>query len=496
MTAEVGDRIRSSVKITLVATVLSGIIQAATMVVLARLLEPQDYGFYVVCLSINALSTAFLMSVVERAMVIEGDGFAPSGRSLPLMLGLLLISLTALAICALIKTLTGWAIDLRILAIVLAVQAISGIAIVPRARLRKQLQFGRIVTGEVIGQVLGNFLTAAVLASLGFGSFALATGFAVGFATSTLWMLAGTGIFAKFGGCRTDGFGPLARTVGGVIRPASVEALNGQISPLVVSSLLGAVSLGLFNRVYTIVTLPVQLMISSLNRVLISALVTVSDDLERRRRGAQMMLRMAAALVTPLTFGVAGSSHAFVATVLGPKWTSAAAIVPFLAIAVWGNMIGALLGQLAESVRRFNDKTRVQAIATTILVGAMIVGAHWGMIGIAAGAMVAGLALAMLYVRLAADILETPARTIIRWFVPSWIAGIAAAASATLVGYLLPGKEPPIVLAAQVAACGGAAALSYALIDRALVMEISRMLLPSRVDAIVRRLLPVTERSR
>ena len=489
MSAPGSDRIRSSVKVTLVATILSGLVQAATMVVLARLLEPQDYGFFVVCLSINALSVAFFMSVIERAMVIEGDGVSLAGRSLPLVLGLIGVGAVALAICAAIHHITGWAIDVRILAIILVAQSLSAVATIPRAAMRRQLRFGRVVGGEVAGQLLGNLLTAAFLASRGYGAFALVAGFSVGLLVSTLWVLLGS--TAGLRGFGVAGVGPLVRTAGGVAKPASVEALNGQISPLVVSSVLGVVSLGLFNRIYTIVTLPVQLMISSLNRVLISALVTVSGDLERRQRGANLMLRMAAALITPITFGVAGSGHNFVVTVLGPRWTEAAPIVPLLALAVWGNMVGALLGQLAESVRRFNDKTRVQAIATILLVVALLAGSPWGMTGVATGVMIAGLGLAGLYVRLTADILETPARTILGWFVPGWIAGIAAASAALAVGWLMSGSSPPLVLAAQVAACGVATGLSYILLDRALIREISHTLMPQPIDRLVTRLLRI-----
>ena len=485
MSSESGDRVRSSVKVALVATIVSGIVQATTMVVLARLLEPRDYGFFVVCLSINALTIAFLMSGIERAMVIEPDEAVLEGRALPLVLILLVLGAVAVGICAFIRHMTGWAIDLRVLAIMLGAQALSGVATVPRAMLRKHLSFMRIVTGEVVGQVCGNLLTAAALAVLGFGVFSLTAGFAVGLSVSTLFVL--TALPRSLRGFKIVGLSSLAHTAGGVFKPASVEALNGQISPLVVSSLLGPISLGLFNRVYTIVTLPVQLMVSSLNRVMISALVSVSADLERRRRGTNLMLRMAAALITPLTFGIAASGPAFVATMLGPKWASAAMIIPFLAVAVWANMIAALLGQLAESVRRFNEKTKIQFISTAVLVGALLVGSMGGMTGIAIGVMISALFLAALYIRLAATIIEVPVKMLLIWLVPGVIAGIACASAALIVAALLTKAAPPFVLSGQIAASGAAAIMSYLILDRVLICEISRTLMPRAIDRIIQR---------
>lgn len=480
------SRLRVSVKLTFLATALSGVIQAATMVLLARLLGPVDYGFYIVCLSINALSVSFFISALERAMVIEPDETALTGRAVPLFLFLCAVGCVAIAICGAIRGLTGWQVDLRVLAIMLGAQALAGLASVPRAILRRRLTFGRIVGGELCGQLLGSFALAAVLASAGWGAFALAFGFATAQLVAAGWVLttASSGLLRP----RIGDLGSLLRTMWGVVKVAALEAVNGQITPVAVTSVLGVVALGLFNRVYNLVTLPVQLLVSSVNRVMISGLVAVADDAERRRAAMRTLMRVVSTIITPLALGVAGAGHTFVAVVLGDKWMAAVPIIPLLSIAVVGNMMGTVLGQLVEAVQRFNDKVRVQALSTLGLVTSLLIGGAWGLVGVASGAAAGALLFFVLYLRLTCTIIAVPFGTLLRWLLPSWVAGAASFAAARGVEMLLAGSAGLYaMLAAQIAACGAAAGIAMMLLDPALLIDLSRMLLPAPAHRLIVR---------
>jgi PST family polysaccharide transporter len=484
----VAGGLRASVRITLLATALSGIMQACTMVLLARLLGPSDYGFFVVCLSINALSVAFFSTALERAMVIEADEAAIHGRTLPLLIFQLAVAGVTVAICATIRAATGWQIDVRVLAIILVAQALASVAMVPRALLRRQLRFQRIVGGELTGQFLGNLVLAVILAWAGWGPFALAMGVATGQIIAAVWVL--TAAPRDILHPRLHGMAGLLRTMYGVVKVASLEAVNGQITPVAVTSVLGAVALGLFNRVYTLVTLPVQLLVSSANRVMISGLVAVADDPERRRNAMYRLLRVVSSIITPLSLGVAGAGQSFVSVVLGDRWLSAAPIVPLLSVAVIGNMLGAVLAQLAEATQRFNEKVRTQALSTVLLVVALILGGRWGLVGVAAGAMAGALIFCALYLRLTSRIIDVPVGTLLRWLAPSWAAGLASFAAARGAGAALAGHaDAYLTLAAQIAACGLSAGTLLLLLDKPLLIEMAQLTLPARLHNAVGRAL-------
>lgn len=492
MSKPLAHRVSSSVRLTMGVTLAAGVIQLITMAVLARLLDPIDYGTYVVALSIGALSTQFLASVAERSMAIEPNVALLNGRSVSAALAIAAIGTLVLGFVAIVKETTGWRVDLGVLAVVFASQTIGALALMPRALLRRELRFGPIVVSELLGQFLGSLCTAAVLAWLGFGAYALALAGIVQAGVIAVWMLvlAPPGVLRP----RFRRLGGLPAIFFGMLKPTTLEAVNGQISPLVVSSVLGPVQLGLFNRIYNIVTMPVQLLISSVNRVLISTLVAVADDLERRRRSAQFMIRAASALIAPMALGLAGSGDSFIAVLLGPKWLSAAPIVPFLAVAVWGNMLGAVLGQLAEAVQRFDHKARIQGISTISLILVLLGGSPWGLVGVAIGAMVAAMLFALLYIYLSASILELQVRVVMGWLLPGAVAGAACFASGRVIGWALASESPALTLIFQIAACGAVTTVVLVALDRPFLLDLSGLLLPRRVNALALRLLAPSQK--
>ncbi|QNE32448.1 oligosaccharide flippase family protein [Sphingomonas sp. NBWT7] len=485
MTEQLQSRVRTGVRTTMIGTLLGGAIQLITMVVLARLLVPADYGFFVVALSINALSVQFLSSAIERAMVVEQDATLLHGRGLMVAGGLTAVALLVFAFTALVRWSLGWQVDLWLLAIVLAGQSLSGLATPSRALLRRQLRFGPLIGSELTALICGNLLTASALGWLGFGGFALATAQSVSFLISGTWilMMAPEGVYRP----RFRRLGTLPRLMKDVAKPTVLEALNGQVAPLVVSSVLGPAPLGLYNRVYNIVTFPVQLLVGSVNRVLLSSLVSVASDPVLFRGAVHLMVRAASGLITPLALGLAGSNLTFVAVVLGPKWMSAAPIIPFLAVAVWGTMFGGVLGQSAESIGRFGARARIQAATTGSLVVALPLGSFWGLEGVAIGTMLSCLLYAGLNMRLTAGMLNESVGTIVRWSSPGWCAGASCFLAARAVQWS-GGTVPPIaMLVAQMLACGTAAFLALFVLDRDLLFHISSLLLPKRGDAWIRQ---------
>lgn len=479
MTEKLQARVRSSVRVSLVGALTSGLIQFVTMAVLARLLGPTDYGFFVVALSVNALSVQFVSSAAERAMVVEADATSLHGRGVAVALCLLGVAVTTLAVSAAIKWASGWQIDLRVLSLVLAGQALAGLGSASRALLRRSLRFGAVIGSEITGLLLGNLGTGVMLAWLGFGPFALALAQSVQFIVTAGWMLA----MAPEGAWppRFDNLGALPKTFIGVMKPTTLEAVNGQVAPLAVSAVLGAVSLGLYNRLYSVITFPVQMLVSSANRALFSSLATVAEDDASYRNGVRLLVRAAAAIITPLSMGLAGASYSFVAVVLGPKWLSAAAIVPFLALAVWGTMYGGALGQSAEVRARFNERAMIQALTTGVLVVAVLLGSRWGLGGVAAGTMASCLLYAFLNMWLAAKMVDENIRVVVRWSLPGLAAGITCFSMAHLIQWMAGGMLPVLTLAMQVAVSAIVTLLTLFFLDREILRHALMLVVPRRI---------------
>lgn len=483
-----GTRVRASVRLTLGGTFASAVVQFATMVTLARLLTPADYGYYIVALSINAVSTAFMASAFERALIIEpDDAQAMNGRTIPVLGVLISVSLLALMITKAISVVTGWAVDSKVLATVLAAQIIAAIALVPRAKLRRTYRYAPIVCGEVGGLILGNFTFAYFLAQQGYGPFALAFGMMVGNTVGAIAILS----FDRTGmeSIRIEETGHVRSTALGLIKVTGAEAVNGQITPLIVSALLGPVTLGLFNRIYTLTALPIQLMVASVNRVLLAFFIDASEDLEKSRLICRRIVRMIGLLTIPCSLGVGGAANEFVLTVLGESWIEGVASVPFITLAMAGVMIATVLGQLAEARKYFNEKVRVQFISTIILVIAAVVGSMGELLGVSIAVLLAAVIFLILSIRLASKIVDVPELEIANWLLPSLIVGCVCFVLNVILSSTLEAQSVYLVFALQIGGSGIVALFGALILLRDVLDDIVRMALPAKLAERVRRLL-------
>lgn len=477
MTAEIGRKARASVKITFAATVVQGLLQAAILVVLARLLDPRDYGYYAIGLSISLMTTGLVSMSIERALVVSPDAAENKGRAIPIMLLLALVSVVVVAAVALVAQRSGWSVEPGVLAVICAAHTIAGLSVVPRVLLRRDLSFGRIVAGELCGQVIGGGVVAIALALAGYGPYALA----VGFLTQNLVNLAVLLIQSRqrFQRPRFDGLGPLVRSAIELGKVGSLEVLHVQLPALVLSARFGAAPLGLFNRVANLVTLPLQLLTSSMSRVMVSAMVAVAAERERLARATGLVLRVSTAIVTPLAFGIAGSAGAFTEAVLGAKWMAAAPLVPVLALATWAALTAHILATLAEAMREFAAKIRIQIVTTGCLLGGLLIGSDWGLVGAAWGMALSSLVFLVLNIGLASRILAVRQTEILGWMAPGLGAGLACFAGATAVGHLFA-EAAWLVLAAQIGVCIASTAIFYLLFDRSLLDQARTVILPTR----------------
>jgi len=474
--SDVGSRVRSGVKLTFITTIISGLVQAVLLVVLARLLAPLDYGYYAAALAIANVTVALVNNVIERSLVIHVGEEAPAAAIAALVLLCSLgVALLTFAGATTVAALTRWTMPGEVLGALLVAQVINSLAIVPRVNLRRQLLFRPIVFGELASQLIGGALVSIVLAAAGWGALGLALAQVVGSVVTVVAVTAAAGLrIAPF--TAKQAFTYLAAALS-LARVVALEIANAQIPPLILTALAGPIPLGLFNRAYTLVQLPVQLLTNSMTRVMISALVTMVDDEARLRNGMRRLVTIASAIVSPVAFGIAGSHQAFTAVLLGPKWMAAATLMPWLAIGTWTVMMGYLFSVLSEATRHFGPKIRLQSTSSLVLALGLLLYVPIGLAGAAIGMALGGVTFLLLYIALGADILRLPYRTLAGWLTPGLVAGLVCCAGSWAVGEMVT-ASPYILLALQIGACGTLALAFYALFHRGLLGEIAGAALP------------------
>ncbi|HEY8590565.1 MAG TPA: lipopolysaccharide biosynthesis protein, partial [Naasia sp.] len=309
---------RSAV-VTLAGQLSRVVIQFAGVIVLARLLEPQDYGLVAMVLVIIGVGEVFrdfgLSTAAVQAKTLSDDErnnlFWINGG-----IGLLL-AVVAAAVSPLVALLFD---DERLVGLTLVLSVtflLNGIGTQFRADLNRDLRFGPLVVTDIAAQVAG--VLAGVLAAVaGWGYWALAGQQIV----LAVVMLVGVAVFARWRPSWYRRAVPVRRflTFGAEVVGAQLLGYASKnIDTLVIGTTLGATPLGYYNRAYQLLALPLSQINAPATRVALPVLSKLQSD--RHRFGDYLLAGQTAMLHLVLAlFSISGAlAVPLVTTVLGEK---------------------------------------------------------------------------------------------------------------------------------------------------------------------------------
>lgn len=474
----VTSRVARSVKVMFAATLVSGLSQLVFLFILARLLDPVDYGLFALVSAVTAMTTGLVASAIERALVVGPEGASFEG-TVSIIFGVALGSALLVLTGAFLIQLTGITeLPLGALGLMLLSAAIGGAALIPRVIQRRRIQFGQIAAADIAGQLLGTGLVSILLALSGFGVFALVIGALARSVIIAIVLFIGTRRSLVW----PPAFEQLKQSLPAaaqIIKIGALEVAYGRIPVFVIGGFLGPSTLGLFNRAFSLIQLPIEMLTNSMSRVMTSGLATVAGEQERLTRGMRNLTLISNSLIGPITAGMAASGTALVTVLLGEKWIEAARVIPFLALATWAIMIAHLFAILAESAQRLREKFIIQLTATLVLLGGVLIGASISFEAATIALAIAALIFLILCIRLASKILGISITEIGKWLTPGLIAAAFSAFWCTLAAQLLTNQGTVVTLAAQIAGSGAVTLLYYAIAHRPLLAQILQFALPS-----------------
>lgn len=461
----------AGVKITFGASVATIIVQSVILVALARLISPEDYGRYAIIYAVWRLTLGLVLGAMERALVVASDEVAARISPLvPLVITAIVVALTTLAY--LVFRLIWPDDNGMIFALLFASGLALGFALPSRVHLRRRFEFGPLAAADLVGQVLGTGGLTIAAALAGMGPEALAIG-ALGQAVISALIV----VMA----CRPDFSVPfdwsaltdVTRRAASAGQAATTELIASQTPTVLIGWILGYQSLGLFNRIYSLIQLPLEILVNSMTRVLVSGLVATRDEPARSRRALGRLVTVSVCLMSPIAGGILGSYREFIYVVLGPSWMEGAAITPLLVAFTWLGMTAHVFAMYPESLALYRAKTVVQIQAGIVLVAGIAIGAYvFGLVGATAGLVAGSLAFLVLNIALTRRHLPIELAELIGWFRPGLVAGLVAFLWAVLAAYVLGGYSAYVVLAIQVAGCGLFTVLYLFLAERELAKDL------------------------
>lgn len=358
-------------------------IQMIATVVLARLVAPADYGLFALSTAVTAFLGMFTdlglsVATVQRADITprQVSTMFWMNSSLGLALGALVFLLAPLAARAFnTPALQG------VVESVAPLFLIGGLRVQHGALLARNLSFGRIAGAELFATAAG--VGAGIAAALqGWGVYALVAQALAGSLAETLalwcagWWLPGAP-------------GPLAEIramlgMGGNLTAFSMLNYFARTADnLLIGRFLGVEPLGLYSRAYGLMMLPNTLLTAPLQRVMVPVLARLQDDHARFERAYFRAVRLLAAVVIPIGFGMAVLAEEIVLMLLGSKWTSAAPLLRVLAINTALQPLLSSTGWVYLARGRADKLLHWALFACPVIAASFVAGLPWGAQGIA-----------------------------------------------------------------------------------------------------------------
>ena len=380
-----GDAGARGTGITLAVQAARAVLQFGSIVALARLLTPEDFGL-----------VAMVAAIIGIADLIRDFGLSLATMRAPSLsagertnlfwanLGLG-FACTVVAIAATPLIVAGYG-EQRLAPIVFAlatVFTISGFTTQFRAGLARDMRFKALGAVDITAQVIS--IAAGVgLAVLGFGVWALV-------ASQIANAVVGAVMCVALGGWwpawprRDVSIRSFLSFGGGVFGTQSITYVTKNIDNVAIGAALGATPLGLYSRAYQLMIMPIKQIDGPLTQVALPVLGRVQHEdgtFVRYLTKAQLV----ACYITANIFAVAiGLATPIILLLFGEDWLE---IVPiFMALAVGG--IFRSVGQVAwwaYLARGASGALLRQRLVVGPLVVALILGGlHWGVVGVAVG---------------------------------------------------------------------------------------------------------------
>ncbi|NTW41848.1 MAG: lipopolysaccharide biosynthesis protein [Cellulomonadaceae bacterium] len=380
-----GRRAARGAAVTLVGQAVRIAVQVLSVVVLARMLQPRDYGLLAMVTVIVGVGEIFrdfgLSSAAVQAVDLsrkQRDNLFWINTGIGVVLACIVAGGAELIASVYDRTeLVGIARALSLTFI------LNGLATQYRASLLRSMQFSRVVTAEVAAPAVA--LTLAIgIAFAGGGYWALV----VQNLTQSVVLLVAMALGGRWlPGLPSRGVPMRALLTFGwrLVATQLIGYASNNTDSLTIGLRFGAGPLGLYNRGFQLLMTPLNQLRAPSTTVALPVLSRLHDDDERYgefvRRGQLALgytlvagLALAAAVASPLS-----------SLLLGPQWVSVGPILRLLAIAGIFQTLAYVGYWVYLSRNLTSDLLRYTMVTATIKVACVVGGSHWGVIGVAAG---------------------------------------------------------------------------------------------------------------
>lgn len=357
--------------------------QFLSVVVMARLLEPSDFGIMAMVGPVYAFATMFghlglNQATVQRPNITseQVNSFFWISVGVSTLVCLLLIG---------ISPFVGWFYkEPRTVALTIAMALLiplSGVGNQHGAILYRKMEFRAQAVINIASLIL-SLLGSIAWGYLFGGYWSLYIGMALGSVVS----LVGVWMVIKW----RPGRPALAKETSEMLRYGLnmtagnfIYFITGSINSVVIGRSMGDRALGLYDRATKLLSAPLQQLTVPISNAMVPMLCQLQNDEDRYRRTFLRTIGSLMLVASPGVIWAVALPDLLVTKLMGPKWLETTAIFAALSLAALPQLINDSAGWLMTSQGRAKDYARWSLFHSIISITALFIGMPFGIIGIA-----------------------------------------------------------------------------------------------------------------
>lgn len=308
-------------------------VQFLVMLVMARLLSPNDYGVVGMLVVFVAIAQAFVDGGFSQALIRKKDRTEVDNSTVFYfnIVVSVLIYLIFYLFAPCVSTFYNMPTLTPFMRVICLSIIINAFGVVQRALFNANIDFKAQAKASLIAIVISGAI-GILLALRGFGPWALVWQQLSNLIVNTLFLW----IYSEWRPLLAyswKSFNELFSFGSKLLATSLLNAIYNNIQTIVIGKLYSAKSLGLYSRAAHFADLPSQQFTSVFMRVTFPVLCKVQDDLERLTSVYRRMLRVSAYIVFPLLIGMAAVAHPMIRVFIGEQWIECAYMLQIICFA-------------------------------------------------------------------------------------------------------------------------------------------------------------------
>ncbi|AIC12657.1 lipopolysaccharide biosynthesis protein [Xylella fastidiosa subsp. morus] len=361
------------------------VIQFSIIVLLARLLNPHDYGLMAMVTAIVGVAD-ILRDFGLSSAAIQAKQITNAQRDNLFWINSAIGLALSLVVFVAAQVIADFYREPALVTItqVLAINfLLNGMATQYRANLSREMRFGQLALSDIGAQVLG-LLVGVGVALVGWGVWALVLQQVVQAVANLViamvcarWLPGGYRRGVPMGSFLSFGWNLMVAQL--------LSYANRSVGQVIIGYRLGPNVLGLYNRAFQLLMMPLNQVIAPASSVALPVLSQLQDDRARfdsfLLRGQTMMLHV----IVPLFAFACAQATPLIVLVLGEKWRSAVLLFQILTLAGMTQSASYASYWLFLARGLIRDHLLFSIVSHVFLVLCVCIGAYWGVFGVAIG---------------------------------------------------------------------------------------------------------------